>query len=85
MIRASMSESSGGLGLPRTLNRTELRDSAVNPFASGVPTVSTEERCAGGLHDGCASGGPWVRFGEVHAWYAGTRATRSGLAPFGRG
>ena len=53
-----VSESSGGLGLPRYLNRIELIDRAVNPLASGVPTVSTDERWVGGLHDASASGGP---------------------------
>src|SRR5687768_8939908 len=71
-IWASTSESSGGLGLPRILSFTELVESAVNPFASGVPIVSTEERCVGGLHDEFARGGPWLRFGVVHSSYAGT-------------
>ena len=38
------------------------------PFESGVPTVACAEVCAGGLHDGSASGGPCSRFGTVHAW-----------------
>ena len=37
------------------------------------------------MHDGNASGAPWVRFGAVHALYAGTKDTRSGVAPFGLG
>ena len=31
-------------------------------FASGEPIVTKPELWAGGLHDACASGGPWVRF-----------------------
>src|SRR5215207_11737451 len=58
---------------------------AAAPFASGVPTVTKLDDCTGGLHDGNASGGPCVRFGAVQVLYAGTKATRSGVAPFGRG
>jgi hypothetical protein len=55
------------------------------PFASGEPTVSDVEVWVGGLHDGNASGGPCVRFGAVHAVYAGTIDAEIGLADFGRG
>ena len=54
------------------------------PFASGVPTVRLSDAGAGGLHEGCSSGGPWTRFPEVQASYAGTRGERSGVAPAGR-
>jgi hypothetical protein len=40
---------------------------AAAPFASGVPTVRNPDDCAGGLHDGKASGGPWVRFAAAQA------------------
>jgi hypothetical protein len=42
------------------------------------------EDCTGGLQDGNASGGPWLRLGAVHALNAGTTVTRNGLAAFGR-
>jgi hypothetical protein len=58
---------------------------AAAPLASGVPTVTEPDVETGGLHDGNASGGPWVRFGAVHAAKAGTMETRIGVAPFGRG
>ena len=63
-------------------NPTEF---AATPLASGVPTVSVLDDCTGGLHDGNASGAPCVRFGDVHALYAGTSETCSGVAPLGRG
>ena len=50
-----------------TLNLTQPEEFAAAPFASGVPTVSCADDCAGGLHDACPSGGPWVRFGLVQA------------------
>ena len=55
------------------------------PFASGEPTVSALDDWTGGLHDGNASGGPCVRFGAVHALYAGTIDATIGDAAFGRG
>ena len=52
--------------------------------ASGKPGVSAVDSCTGGLQDGWASGGPCVRFAEVHERYAGTSGVRIGVAPFGR-
>ena len=54
-------------------------------FASGVPIVRKDEERCGGLHDGNASGGPCVSPGVVQGVKAGTRDTRSGVAPLGRG
>src|SRR5687767_9727989 len=80
------SESSGGPGRPTTTRSFTFASAfAAAPLASGEPTVIALDAWTGGLHDGNASGGPWVRFGAVHALYAGTIETRSGVAPFGRG
>src|SRR6187200_3035497 len=72
-------------GLKNTVTRTSLKEFATAPLASGVPTVTALDRCAGGLHDGKASGGPCMRLSTVHWLKAGTRLTRSGVAPRGRG
>src|SRR5687767_14027890 len=82
----STSESSGAPTAPTsTSSFTKPVMFAAAPLASGVPTVTEPDDWTGGLHDGNASGGPCVRFGVVHALYAGTRDTRSGVAPLGRG
>jgi hypothetical protein len=79
-------ESLGGPGAPTcTSNLMNPTEFAAAPFASGVPTVKKLEGETGGLQEGNASGGPWVRFGAVHWLYAGTSGIRIGVAPFGRG
>ncbi len=79
------SESSGPPGVPRwTASLTDPVILAAAPFASGVPGVSAVDSCTGGLQDGWASGGPCIRFAEVHGWYAGTSGVRIGPAPAGR-
>src|SRR5687768_16091213 len=82
----STSESSGGPGVPTlTSSFANPTEFAPAPLASGVPTVTDPEAWTGGLHDGNASGGPCVRFGAVHALYAGTSDATIGVAPLGRG
>ena len=72
-------------GFPITVSRrTNPLALAAVPFASGVPTVTYGDDCDGGLHEGNASAGPCVRFGEAHALKTGTRGTRVGVAPFDR-
>ena len=72
-----------------TTKRTEPLKPVLAPFQSGVPTVTLGEAPVGGVvtppHDGCASGGPWLRFGDVHCGYATVNAARNGVAPLGRG
>jgi hypothetical protein len=72
-------------GVAPTLTWKKPTDLAPAPLASGVPTVRKFDVCTGGAHDEKARGGPCVLFGAVHWSYAGTSATRSGVAPLGRG
>ena len=82
---ATSASSAGVDGFPTTTNMVAFpTDCAGFEFASGVPTVSCAEVCAGELQEPNASGGPWVRSGDVHRWYAGTSGTTNGVAPFGR-
>ena len=82
-----MSASSAAVaGSPSTdANFSDATDWAAAPFASGVPTVRNDEAWTGGVHEGNASGGAWVRFGAMHGSKAGTSETRIGVAPAGRG
>src|SRR5687767_3812288 len=68
-----------------TLNRTDDKEFAAKPLASGEPIINTGVDFAGGLQDGCVRGGPWMRFGEVHSLNAGTSEARNGPAPTGLG
>src|SRR3954452_3898482 len=70
---------------PTTRSATLPLEAAAAPFASGVPTVSRGEVCAGGLHEPNDSGAACVRFGLVQGVKAGTRDANRGVAPLTRG
>ena len=84
--RISTSESSGGPGAPTTtLSRTWPIERESAGLPSPTPTVRWVDPGWTGLQEPNASGGPCVRFGEVHGFAAGTSGTRKGDAPLGRG
>ena len=51
---------------------------------SPLLTAMLGEAGWGGLQEGNASGGPWMRFPDGHCAKAGTSDTRIGVAPAGR-
>ena len=53
------------LGVPIRVRGEVYGNLYLAPFASGDPTVSSDEASAGGLHDGYESAGPCVRLGAV--------------------
>src|SRR5689334_19579660 len=73
----------GSPGLGTSVARPTKR--APCPLASGVPTVTLAEDCAGGAHDPNERGGPWEEFGAKHSSCAGTSETSIGPAPLGLG
>ena len=61
------SESSTPPGAPTIASYFAKPDAfAVAPFASGDPIVSCMDSSSGEAQEADASGGPWMRFGEVH-------------------
>ena len=85
-MSVTSASSAGVAGLPTTTALRRLPWKATWwPLVSGVGTVTCGEFLMGGLHEPNASGGPCVRFAEVHGRNAGTSEKREGVAPFGRG
>src|SRR5688572_20050187 len=85
LTRTSTSESSGGPGTPTTtLIRTKPLPRPSAGLPSPTPIVRLPEPGCTGLHEGNASGGPWVRLAAVQGLAAGTSGTRRGVALFGR-
>ena len=64
---------------------TKPTEAAPLPFTSGVPIVRGRELRTGGAQEPNESGAPCVRPGAMHSEKAGTSATRTGVAPRGRG
>ena len=71
-VSPTSASSASVAGLPiRTSSFAKPEEFAVNPFASGVPTVRTAELRTGGLQEGNVNAGPWVLLDAVHCDEAG--------------